>query len=439
MQAVAKNVRQGVNALHGSTAVLGASLKKVFASSASLPAEAEISESYVQSQLGYVSDKHKVTDAPSLLQAPDYLLMGPGPSNPYPRAETAMSRSIIAHMSPYCYSIMDEIQEGLKYVLQTESKYTFGLSASGGAAMETTVANLMEPGDKAVISVAGIWGERFAEKVRRKGGIAITLDKESGETLSFEEIKAAVEEHKPKVFFTTHGESSSGTRQSLEGVGELCAANGTLLAVDTVCTLGGEPFFTDKWGVDVVYSGAQKCIGCPPGLSPMSFSEKAIEAVKARKTPVDSFSFDILEVGKQWGMFGDARPYHHTPPVNILFAMREALDIMAEEGLQASWERHNACHNQLWEGLSELGLKPFVEKAEDRLSTVNCIAVPEGVDAAVLIKHAFDKHKLEISGGLGRTAGKIWRVGLMGYNCTPRNVDSVIAAFKSGLKDQGYL
>merc|ERR1711907_469911 len=215
------------------------------------------------------------------------------------------------------------------------------------------------------------------------------------------EIEKVLEEEKPAVLFLCHGESSSGTKQKLDGVGELCHKHGTLLVVDTVCTLVGEPFFTDAWNIDLVYSGAQKCIGCPPGLSPMTYSARAMEKVMSRKSKPDIFSFDVTEVGRQWGFNGDKRPYHHTPPINIMFAMREALQIVSEEGLENSWNRHLNAHYQLWEGL--------------------------------------DKLNLEISGGLGGTAGKVFRIGLMGYNCTPRNVESVVTAFEDGLKQQKFL
>merc|ERR1712072_949290 len=280
------------------------------------------------------------------------------------------------------------------YVFQTDNKATFGLSASGGAAMDAAASNLLEPGEKAVVSVSGIWGERFTEKALRHGAEVVQLRKEAGLTPSYDEIAAVLEKEKPQVLFLAHGESSSGTKQRLDGIGELCAKHNTLLVVDTVCTLVGEPFFADNWGIDLVYSGAQKCIGCPPGISPMTFSEKAMEKVMSRKTKPDIYSFDVTEVGKQWGFVGEKRPYHHTPPINLMFAMREALQIVSEEGLEASWQRHLDAHNQLWEGLDKLGLKPFVENPEDRLATVNCISIPEGVDANRLIAHAYDKYNL---------------------------------------------
>merc|ERR1719217_265122 len=334
--------------------------------SSAMTAEVAVEES--------VSNAHKL--GKSHFDLPEPLMMGPGPSNPYPRANDAMSKALLGHMHSPCFGLMDEIQSGLKYIFQTNNKATFGLSASGGAAMDAAVSNLLEPGEKAVVSVSGIWGERFTEKVLRHGGEVVQLRKEAGFTPSYDEIAKVLEEEKPAVLFLCHGESSSGTKQKLDGVGELCHKHGTLLVVDTVCTLVGEPFFADAWGIDLVYSGAQKCIGCPPGLSPMTFSDKAYEKVMSRKQKPDIFSFDVTEVGRQWGFNGDKRPYHHTPPINIMFAMREALQIVSEEGLENSWNRHLNAHYQLWEGLDKLGLKPFVENPEDRLATVNCISIP---------------------------------------------------------------
>merc|ERR1712174_16260 len=395
-------------------AALAAISTKEFSSasaSSAMTAEVAVEES--------VSNAHKL--GKSHFDLPEPLMGGPGPSNPYPRANDAMSKALLGHMHAPMFPLMDEIQAGLKYILQTENEATFGLSASGGAAMDAAVSNLLEPGEKAVVSVSGIWGERFTEKCLRHGAEVVQIRKEAGLTPSYEEIEKVLEEEKPAVLFLCHGESSSGTKQKLDGVGELCQKHGTLLVVDTVCTLVGEPFFTDAWNIDLVYSGAQKCIGSPPGLSPMTYSARAMEKVMSRKSKPDIFSFDVTEVGRQWGFNGDKRPYHHTPPINLVFAMREALNIVSEEGLD------------------KLGLKPFVENPEDRLATVNRIAIPEGLDAGKLIAHAYDKYNLEISGGLGGTAGKVFRIGLMGYNCTPRNVESVVSAFEAGLKEQKWL
>jgi len=434
MNALLQRARGGLHKAEAVSALCAGSRKRFLSSSPPAAEPEMVSSSHMASE---VNDRHRTF--PALLPDNQPLLMGAGPSNPHPKSLAAMSTPMIGHMHKECFELMDEIQEGLRYAFQTDGKHVIGLSASGGAAMETAVANLLEPGEKALVSVAGIWGERFSEKCRRHGAEVEVINKCAGQSLSLDEIGAALDEHKPDLFFTTHGESSSGTRQKLEGVAELCAKYGTLLCVDTVCTLGGEPFFADKWGIDLVYTGAQKCLGCPPGLSPIYFSDRAIHKVQNRETPVNIFNFDILEVGKQWGLFGETRPYHHTPPVSLLFAMREALNEMGREGLPAMWERHQACHNLLWKGLRKLGLRPFVKNPEDRLSTVNCVALPDGVDANELIKHCMTKYNLEIQGGLGRTAGRIIRVGLMGYNCTHRNVNSVISSIETGLEEQGFL
>lgn len=272
----------------------------------------------------------------------------------------------------------------------------------------------------------------------RFGAKVVELKKEAGKTFSLEELTAAVETHKPAVLFLCQGESSTGVQQALGGIGEVCAKNGTLLLVDTVCSLGGVPVFADQWGIDAIYSGSQKCLSAPPGGAPLFLSPRALEKVKARKTKVRSYYLDLNLVGDYWGWYGK-RSYHHTGMVSMWYAMREALALVAEEGLDSLWARHEAVHQQLWAGLGALGLEPFVEDPKDRLCTVNTIKVPAGVDWAAVVKNAMDKFDVEIAGGLGPTAGKVWRVGLMGYNATPANVELVLAAFEDGLRAQGYV
>eukprot|EP00879_Flechtneria_rotunda_P027726 GHRR01029715.1.p1 GENE.GHRR01029715.1~~GHRR01029715.1.p1 ORF type:complete len:219 (+),score=76.37 GHRR01029715.1:723-1379(+) len=218
----------------------------------------------------------------------------------------------------------------------------------------------------------------------------------------------------------------------------MCKRTGTLLLVDTVCSLGGVPLFADKWGIDCIYSGSQKCLSGPPGAAPFFFSERALEKLHSRKTKPATFNLDLNMIGDYWGWYGK-RFYHHTGPVSTFYAMREALALVAEEGLEAMWDRHLAGHQELWDGLKQLGLKPFVEDEADRLITVNTIQVPEGVDWAAIVKNAMDKYQLEIAGGLGPTAGKVWRIGVMGYNAKPQNVALVIEAFRDGLRQQGRL
>ncbi|GFR47564.1 hypothetical protein Agub_g9289 [Astrephomene gubernaculifera] len=377
--------------------------------------------------------------APSgVMEVPSRLLMGPGPANAHPRVLAAQALPLLGHMHPPFFKIMDDISEGLRYAFQTNSKYTCMISGTGHAGMEAAIANLVEPGDKVVIGNSGIWGERVAILAQRYHADVVEIKVTPGETFSYEALKQALEEHKPAVLFLVQGESSTGTHQSLAGLGELCKKTGTLLLVDAVCTMAGVPIFADLWGIDCIYSGSQKCLSGPPGASPFFMSERAMEKLKNRKTPPATYNLDLNLIGDYWGWFGK-RSYHHTGPVSTFYAMREALALVAEEGLEALWTRHQEMQKRLWAGLSSLGLKPFVEKEEDRLITVNTIKVPEGVDWAALTKHAMDTYSLEIAGGLGPTVGKVWRVGVMGFNAKPQNVDLVVAAFKDGLQRQGKL
>lgn len=333
---------------------------------------------------------------------------------------------------------MDEIQQGLRYLFQTKSPYTLAVSGTGHAGMEACIANLVEPGETVIVGNKGIWGERVCDMADRFGANVVELKKEAGKTFSFEELKASVETHKPAVLFLCQGESSTGVQQSLAGLGDLCQKNGTLLLVDTVCSLGGVPLFADDWKIDAIYSGSQKCLSAPPGAAPLFLSERALEKIKSRKTKIRSYYLDMNLVGDYWGWFG-SRSYHHTGMVSMWYAMREALALVAEEGLEAMWQRHQSVHEQLWDGLKEMGLEPFVEDPKDRLCTVNTIKVPAGVDWAAVCKNAMDRYDVEIAGGLGPSAGKVWRIGLMGYNATPATVELVLAAFKDGLTKQGFL
>ncbi|KAI3429493.1 hypothetical protein D9Q98_005582 [Chlorella vulgaris] len=371
------------------------------------------------------------------LEVPQRFLMGPGPGNANPRILAAQTLPLLGHMHPPFLAIMDEIQAGLRYLFQTSSNYTLLASGTGHAGMEMAVANLLEPGDTVLVGVNGIWGERVADMAERFGAKVVALHTEAGTALSLADLTAAVELHRPALLFLTQGESSTGVRQSLAGVGELCRRNGALLLVDAVASLGGVPLFADAWQIDAVYSGSQKCLSAPPGAAPLMLNERAMAKVRGRSSKVRSYYFDLLLVGDYWGWYG-SRSYHHTGMVSMWYAVREALAIVSEEGLEAGWARHDAAHRQLWEGLIQLGLEPFVAEERDRLATVNTIKVPAGVDWAALCKHAMDVYAVEVSGGLGPTAGKVWRVGLMGYNAKPANVELVLAAFRSGLALQGF-
>ncbi|KAI8464731.1 MAG: alanine-glyoxylate transaminase [Monoraphidium minutum] len=373
-----------------------------------------------------------------VMQVPQRLLMGPGPANADPRILAAQAMPLLGHMHPPFLKIMDEISEGLRYTLQTDSKYTLMVSGTGHAGMEAAIANLLEPGEKILVGNSGIWGTRVADLAARYGGDVIELKADAGRSFSLAEMTAALEKHKPAVLFLCQGESSTGVHQSLAGIGEVCKRTGTLLLVDTVCSLGGVPFYFDKWGVDCMYSGSQKCLSAPPGGAPFAMSERAMEKLRGRKTKPATFNLDMNLIGDYWGWFG-SRSYHHTGMVSMCYAMREALAVVEGEGLEKMWGRHLEMHEMLWDGLKKLGLQPFVEKDQDRLITVNTIKVPAGVDWAAVVKNAMDKYYLEIAGGLGPTAGKVWRIGLMGYNARPQNVALVVEAFRDGLQKQGKL
>lgn len=334
-------------------------------------------------------------------------------------------------------AIMDEIRQGLQYLFQTKSPYTLCVSGTGHAGMEACIANLLEPGETILVGNKGIWGARVVDMAQRFGAKVVEIKAEAGHTFDPEALVAQIAELRPAVVFLVQGDSSTGVHQNLKGLGEACRGAGTLLLVDTVCSQGGVPFFFDEWGVDAVYTGSQKCLSAPPCGAPIALSERAVHKLQNRKTPVQSYYFDLNLVGNYWGWFG-ARAYHHTGMVSNWYAMREALAVVSEEGLRETWDRHAAMHRLLWQGLERLGLRRFVPREEDRLVTVNTIAIPEGVDGLALCKFAMDTYNLEIAGGLGPTAGKVWRVGLLGYNARPAMVELVIKAFEQGLQAQGF-
>lgn len=366
---------------------------------------------------------------------PQRLLMSTGPSNTHPRALAAQSIVQVGHMHDVFYPLLDDIKGQLNTLFRTKSPYTLAISGGGHSAMETMVANLMEENDKMLVCVNGIWGERIVEIGKRLGVNVITTKVPLGKSFSATQIESVISTHKPKAVFMTHGESCTGVVQSLDGMSDICRKHGALLLVDGVCTLGGIPFMADEMGVDVMYAGSQKCLSAPPGASPMFWSERAMDVVKSRKTLPRTYNYDIEELGNYWGWFGnDKRSYHHTPPIGTFYALREALAITHEEGLERVWKRHKDLQKMLWDGLDSLGLEPYVEKESDRLVTVNTIKIPENVDWKKVCEHAMTNYNLEIGGGLGPTVGKVWRIGIMGYNARPENIALTINAFRDGLK-----
>ncbi|ENN81587.1 alanine--glyoxylate aminotransferase isoform X2 [Dendroctonus ponderosae] len=373
----------------------------------------------------------------SPLRIPHKLLMGPGPSNSSPRILNALSQPILGHMHSELFDIMDEIKKGIQYVFQTNNQLTLAISASGHAGMEAVLCNLLEPHDVVLILINGIWGERAANLAERYGAIVRKLVKTAlGSNFSIIEIENAVKIHQPKLLFVVQGESSTGIYQPIIGIGEITRRYNCLLVVDTVASLGAVPFLMDKWKVDAAYSGSQKIIGAPPGLAPISFNERALKTIANRKTPIPVYFWDITLLGQQWNCFERSAPrlYHHTTSATLLYGLREGLAVIADEGLEQVIKRHQHCAAQLYEGIEALGMQLYVDEEHKRLPSVTTIKVPDGVDWRKVTEYAMKRYKLEISGGLGPTAGKVFRVGIMGYNATQENIVFVLDVLKEALK-----
>ncbi len=363
------------------------------------------------------------------LEIPSRLLLGPGPSNAHPTVLQAMNTSPVGHLDPSFLALMDEIQSLLRYVWQTENSLTIAVSGTGTAAMEATIANAVEPGDVVLIGVAGYFGNRLVDMAGRYGADVRTITKPWGQVFNLDELQTALKTHRPAILALVHAETSTGARQPLEGVADLCREFGTLLLVDTVTSLGGVPLFLDAWGVDLAYSCSQKGLGCPPGASPFTMSLRAAEKLQQRQTKVANWYLDMSLLGKYWGA---ERTYHHTAPINLYYALREALRLLAEEGLANSWQRHQKNVEYLWEGLENLGLSMHVEQ-EYRLPTLTTVCIPAGVDGKAIARQLLNEHNIEIGGGLGELAGKVWRVGLMGFNSRKESVDQLLAALQQVL------
>lgn len=359
---------------------------------------------------------------------PQKLLMGPGPSNCPPRVLAAGALPMLGHLHPEFLQIMDEVKEGIQYAFQTKNEWTFAISGTGHAAMEATVANILEPNEVALVCQNGIWGQRFADMVERNGSVAAKIQCPMGEVFSLETVEKALQEHKPVMVFATFGESSAGTAQPLEGLGDLCHKYNALLVVDSVAALGGLPLFMDDWNIDVLYSGSQKVLCSPPATSPISFSQRARDKITSRKTRCRSYYFDANELANYWGCDQGPRRYHHTGMVTSIYALREGLARLAEETLEKSWQDHKECSQLLWDGLEKLGLELQVKDKTLRNPCVTTIKVPEGINWKEVADYVMKNEKIEISGGLGELAGKVWRIGIMGYNCRPENVERVLKA-----------
>ncbi len=361
------------------------------------------------------------------------VLMGPGPSDVSARVLQAMSAPCIGHLDPYFLAAMDETQELLRYLFQTENQLTIPVSGTGSAGMETCFVNLIEPGDEVVVCVNGVFGNRMSDIVGRIGGELIRVDAPWGKTIDPEDVRKAVQGRNPKVLAVVHAETSTGVCQPLEDLAAIARESGALFLVDAVTSLGGMEVAIDQIGIDAVYSGTQKCLSCPPGLAPVSFSSRALDMLQNRKTPCVSWYLDMNMVANYWG---GNRAYHHTAPINMIFGLREAVRMIAEEGLQARFARHQLNHRALVAGIEAMGLS-MVVAPEDRLPMLNTINIPDGADDKVVRGALLKDFGIEIGGGLGDFAGKAWRVGLMGEACCRRNVTLFLSALETILKAEG--
>ncbi len=353
------------------------------------------------------------------------LLLGPGPSPVSERILGALARPTLGHLDPQFLEIMDEVNDGLREVFGTRNPMTFPVSGTGSAGMEAALANLLEPGDTAIVGVNGVFGQRLAEMARRMGAAVVTVEAEWGRTLDGDALADALRRHPAaRLLAVVLAETSTGVRQPLDRVREALAGHDALLVVDAVTAIGGMPIEADRWGVDVCYAGTQKCLGVPPGLAPITFSPRAMERITARSVACQSW---YLDVGLLAGYLGSERKYHHTAPINMVYALHEGLVEIFEEGLETRYERHARVGGRLQDALVERGFELFAEEGF-RLRQLTAATLPDGLDEGPLRKRLLDEHGIEIGGGLGPAKGRLWRVGLMGHGARDENVDRLLEA-----------
>ena len=375
-----------------------------------------------------------VIDLP-LRTLPVRALMGPGPSEINPRVLQALAQPAIGHLDPAFVSLMDEVKELLRYAFQTENRLTFPVSGPGSAGMETCFTNMVEAGDKVVIARNGVFGQRMTEMATRLGAEVVTIDDEWGQPVDPQKLEAALESNPDtKIVGFVHAETSTGALSDARVLAEIAQRYGCLTIGDTVTSLTGSPLYVDDWGLDAVYSGAQKCLSCVAGIAPVSISDRALEKINQRQTPVSTWFHDIGLIDGYWSE-SSQRSYHHTAPVNSIFALAESLRLVKQEGLERSWERHREISQTLVTGLNRLGLEMMVDDLSIRLPQLSVVNVPQGVDEAAVRTRLLEDEGIEIGSGLGPLAGKVWRIGLMGYTCRPENVERLLNALERILTD----
>ena len=368
------------------------------------------------------------------LPARPRILLGPGPSEMSPRVAAALASPLVGHLDPVFLRIMDETQGLLRRLFRTENRLTLPMSATGSGGMETCLVNLLEPGDRAVIGVHGVFGGRIAEGARRLGAEVFTIEAPWGSPLDPARVIGTIRERRPVLVAVVHAETSTGVLQPLGEIAAACRNEGSLFLVDCVTSLGGFPVEADGWPADALFSGSQKCLSCPPGLSPATFGERALARIRSRRAPIPSWYFDLSLIQRYWGT---DRVYHHTAPISMVVALRESLAMVFEEGLEARFARHARNAGALVAGLEALGLALLVP-APCRLPMLTSVLIPAGVDDAAVRRRLLDEHGIEIGGGLGPLAGKIWRIGLMGHSSCPENVRAVLSALGRCLETSGH-
>ncbi len=363
------------------------------------------------------------------------LLLGPGPSPVHPRVLKAMSSHVIGHLDPYFLKVMDDCQNMLRDLFNTKNEVTFPVSGTGSAAMEASICNIIEEGDKAVICINGVFGERMADVAARFGAEVIRVEAPWGQPIDPSDLEEALKSNSGVTLVgIVHAETSTGVLQPIEEIGRICREYDALLLLDCVTSLGGVPVEIDNWGVQIAYSGTQKCLSCPPGVAPITFGERALGKVRERKNKVTSWYFDVSMVEKYWG---NDRVYHHTGPITMNYAIREALRIVFEEGLEKRFSRHKLASLALQRGVEALGLSMFAKEGA-RTPTLNTISLYDGLDDGAIRKTLLNDFNIEIGGGLGPLAGKIWRVGMMGHGATQANVVYFLSALEVIFKKMGY-